>query len=133
MPPEINLNNEKNNGETVLKLIRKNLVLSVHDVSSGGLLVSLSEMSIGSNLGAKIYKPKKLNNKFEYFFGEDQGRYILEVEKANLDKVNKILMDNEIYYENIGKTQVESFEIESEFNIGVNDLYKINNQWYNNY
>ncbi len=64
LPPEINLNNEKNNGETVLQLIRKNLVTSAHDISSGGLLVALSEMSIGSNLGAKIYKPKKLTNKF---------------------------------------------------------------------
>ena len=42
LPPEINLNNEKNNGETVLKLIDKNLVTSVHDISSGGLLVALS-------------------------------------------------------------------------------------------
>ena len=133
LPPEINLNNEKNNGETVLQLIRKNLVTSVHDISSGGLLVALSEMSIGSNLGAKIYKPKKLTNKFEYFFGEDQGRYIIEVEKANLEKVIKMLNGNEVYYENIGKTQAKNFEVESEFNIGVNDLFKINNQWYNNY
>ena len=42
-------------------------------------------------------------------------------------------MFQEIYYENIGKTQVKNFEIESEFNIDVNDLFKINNQWYNNY
>ena len=133
LPPEINLNNEKNNGETVLQLIRKNLVTSVHDISSGGLLVALSEMSIGSNLGAKIYKPKKLTNIFEYFFGEDQGRYIIEVEKTNLDKVIKMINDNEIYYENIGKTQVKNFEIENEFKIDVNDLFKINNQWYNNF
>ena len=41
-------------------------------------------MSLGSNYGAKIHKPKKLTNLFEYFFGEDQGRYIIEVEKENL-------------------------------------------------
>ena len=74
-----------------------------------------------------------MTNKFEYFFGEDQGRYIVEVEKANLEKVIKMLNGNEVYYENIGKTQVKNFEVESEFNIDVNDLFKINNQWYNNY
>ena len=95
--------------------------------------MALSEMCIGSNLGAKINKPKKLANKFEYFFGEDQGRYVIEVEKANLDKVIKIVKENEIYYENIGKTQVKNFEIENEFKIDVNDLFKINNQWYNNF
>ena len=67
-PPEINLVNEKNNGLAVLKLIKDNLVLSAHDISSGGMLVSLAEMSINSGLGLKIYKPKKLTNLFEYIF-----------------------------------------------------------------
>ena len=43
LPPEINLLNEKNNGECLLKLIDKNLVLSSHDVSSGGLITALSK------------------------------------------------------------------------------------------
>ena len=73
-PPEVNLLNEKNNGEIVLNLINSNLVYSVHDVSNGGLIVALSEMSIGSNFGVKIYKSKKLRNLAQYFFGEDQGR-----------------------------------------------------------
>ena len=40
--PETNLSNEKNNGEAVLNLINNNLTISVHDVSSGGLITSLS-------------------------------------------------------------------------------------------
>ena len=71
MPPEINLLNEKNNGEIVLKLINNNLVLSSHDVSNGGLITALSEMSLSSLYGAKINKPKKLTNLINYFF-EDQ-------------------------------------------------------------
>ena len=83
MPPEVNLLNEKNNGENVLKLVHDNLVLSMHDVSSGGLIVALSEMSIASNYGVKINKPKKLTNLLEYFFGEDQSRYVLEIDPKN--------------------------------------------------
>ena len=132
-PPEVNLLNEKNNGETVLNLINSNLVYSVHDVSNGGLIVALSEMSIGSNIGVKIYKSKKLRNLAQYFFGEDQGRYILEIDKKNLIKAEKILAKNNIYYENIGITQKDYFEVESEMKLDINDLYKINNQWYNNY
>ena len=90
-------------------------------------------MSIGSNLGVKIEKPKKLRNLSQYFFGEDQGRYILEIDKKNLIKVEKILKKNNIYYENIGFTQKKYFEIEGEMKIDINDLFKINNQWYNNY
>ena len=47
-PPEVNLLNEKNNGDIVLKLIEKGLINTVHDISSGGLILALSEMSIAS-------------------------------------------------------------------------------------
>ncbi len=133
MPPEINLHNEKNNGECVIELINKKLVMSSHDVSSGGLLTALSEMAMTSGLGVKINKPKKLTNLFEYFFGEDQARYIIEVEKNNLPKIEKILRENEIYYENIGFTQQKFFEIEGELKISTKDLFKINNEWYRSY
>ena len=133
MPPEINLLNEKNNGENVLKLIRNNLVLSSHDVSSGGLITALSEMTIDSDYGVKVSKPKKLTNLFKYFFGEDQGRYILEIDPKNLLKTEKILKDGNIYYENIGYTQNDYFEIDGKTKINIKDLYKINNEWYNNY
>ena len=133
MPPEINLLNEKNNGECLLGLIDKNLILSSHDISSGGLITALSEMTLTSNFGAKITKPKKLTNLFQYFFGEDQARYIVEVENMNLTKVEKLLKDNDIYFENIGFTQKEYLEIEGELKINTKDLFKINNEWYNNY
>ena len=132
-PPEINLNNEKNNGEIVLDIIKNNLVNAVHDISQGGLLVALAEMCIGSKLGANIRKPKKLGNIFEYFFGEDQSRYILEVDKKNLTKVEKLLENNNIFYEDIGYTQREKLEIEKEMTVDIKDLCEINNQWYKNY
>ena len=37
------------------------------------------------------------------------------------------------FYESIGLTQKDYFEIEKEMKISVKELYKINNQWYNNY
>ena len=132
-PPEINLLNEKNNGQMVLNLIKNDLVLSVHDVSSGGIIVALSEMSLSSNFGAKIEKPKKIRNLFEYFFGEDQGRYILEIEKDKLAKALKILNDNKVFSEIIGKTQKGCFELPGELKINLKDLYSINNKWYHNY
>ena len=90
-------------------------------------------MTMTSNFGAKIYKPKKLSNLSEYFFGEDQARYIIEVEKNNLPQIEKILKEGNIFYENIGYTQKNYFEIENELKISTKDLFKINNEWYNNY
>ena len=90
-------------------------------------------MSIGSNLGVKIEKSKKLRNSIEYFFGEDQGRYVLEIDKRKCKQVEKILNTDNIYYENIGITQEKYFEIEGEMKTNINDLFKINHKWYNNY
>ena len=67
--------------------MKNNLIFSAHDVSSGGLLVAMAEMSISSGLGLKIYKPKKAANSIEYFFGEDQGRYLLEISPDSLKKL----------------------------------------------
>tara|TARA_B100001027_G_scaffold195996_1_gene152621 strand:+ start:1 stop:1425 length:1425 start_codon:yes stop_codon:yes gene_type:complete len=133
MPPEINLINEKNNGENLLKLIDENLILSSHDVSNGGLLVAIAEMIFNSNYGAKLHKPKKLTNLYEYFFGEDQARYVIEIDENNCSKAEKILKDNSIYYEMIGNTQKDYLEIDGELKISTKDLFKVNNKWYNNY
>ena len=132
-PPEINLLNEKNNGDVVLSLINNDLILSCHDVSNGGLIIALSEMVMSSEIGVKIEKPKKLRDLNEYFFGEDQGRYILEIKPENTKKIENFLKENDIYFENIGRTQEKYFEIVGEMKIDTNALFKINNQWYNNY
>ena len=132
-PPEANLLNERNNGENILKLIENNFINSIHDISSGGLIVTLAEMSINSSLGVKIKKPKSLSNLFEFFFSEDQGRYCIEIDKEKYDNVKKILQENNIFHEIIGVVQRDDFELEKEFKISINDLYKINNKWYYNY
>ena len=132
-PPEINLTNERNNGLAVLKLIKENLVLSAHDISSGGMLVSLAEMSMASMLGLKIYRPKRLTNSVEYFFAEDQGRYLLEINKNNLKKIESSLKKNNIFFEVVAEVQNDVFEIEKEFSMKVNDLYNCNNQWYHKF
>ena len=88
-PPKVNLINEKNNGEAVLNLINKNLVLSAHDVSDGGLILALIEMSLGSHLGAIIEKPKKLSNLIEFFLGRSRKIRNLEIEEENYKKSRK--------------------------------------------
>jgi len=132
-PPEVNLSNEKNNGEAVLKLINSKLVDSVHDISSGGLILALTEMAISSGYGLKIDKPAKLSNLTEYYFGEDQGRYLLEIEPKNLQNVFKILSKDNIYNEKVATVQKDNLEILGELKIHVDELYKINNTWYNCY
>jgi len=69
----------------------------------------------------------------EYFFGEDQNRYLVEIEPDNLEKVKKILDENNVFNEIIASVQKDNFEIIGELKININELSKINNKWYNNY
>tara|TARA_Y100000816_G_scaffold286494_1_gene267711 strand:+ start:100 stop:2292 length:2193 start_codon:yes stop_codon:yes gene_type:complete len=132
-PPEVNLFNEKNNGETILKLNKENLILSCHDVSIGGILVSLSKMCIKGNKGVKINQQIKLRNKFRYFFSEDQGRYIIEIKKEDLEKVKKILDENSVHYDELGTVISENLQFIDELNINMTNLSKQYKTWLNNY
>ena len=132
-PPEINLFNEKNNGLTILELIKKELVMSVHDISKGGLIAAISKMCILGDIGAKIFLPKKLINLHNYVFGEDQSRYLIEVEEKLTNDVQKILEKNGVYSEIVGKTQNNNLELDKEFSISIEDLKREYFNWFDKY
>jgi len=132
-PPEINLFNEKNNGETVLNLIDKNYVKSVHDISLGGILIAVAKMCIKGKKGIKLKKPNYLINQFEYFFGEDQGRYIIEIEKENFDKIKEILNKNSIHYDMLGILTESDIFIDSKSKVTIDELIASNTSWLTNY
>jgi len=132
-PPEINLFNEKNNGLLIKRLITEKLVNSVHDISSGGILVTLCEMCIAGKIGAKIKVPQNNLGIHKYLFGEDQSRYIIEVSKKNKNEVSKIMEENNIYYDIIGKTQNDRISLENEFDVKLSELDKLNTFWFRNY
>ena len=132
-PPEVNLFNEKNNGETILKLINENLVMSCHDVSIGGILIALSKMCIKGNKGVKINSQISLLNKFNYFFAEDQGRYIIEIEKSNLNTVKEKLKDNSVHFDEIGTVNEDKLQFKDELNIDIKELSKKYKTWLESY
>ena len=132
-PPEVNLFNEKNNGETILKLINKKLILSCHDVSVGGILTAVSKMCIKGKKGVKINPQINFLNKFSYFFAEDQGRYVIEIEKKNLDSVKKLLKENSVHFDEFGVVTKEKLQFKDELNISIVDLSKKYKSWLENY
>ena len=132
-PPEVNLFNEKNNGETILKLIDKKLILSCHDVSVGGILTAVSKMCIKGKKGVKINPQINFLNKFSYFFAEDQGRYVIEIEKKNLDSVKKLLKENSVHFDEFGVVTKERLQFKDELNISIVDLSKKYKSWLEDY
>ena len=131
-PPEINLFNEKNIGLTLLKLIEEKLIESSHDVSLGGIIVAICKMCIKGKKGIKIGKLKNLMNKFKYFFAEDQGRYIIEVNNENLKKVEALLSKNSVHFDELGTITKNEIFITDEQNMKIDELIDYNN-WIKTY
>ncbi|MDF1858136.1 MAG: phosphoribosylformylglycinamidine synthase subunit PurL [Candidatus Pelagibacter bacterium] len=132
-PPEINLFNEKNNGETILRLIDQKFIKSAHDVSLGGIITALSKMCIKGKKGATLKKPNYLINEFEYLFGEDQGRYIIEINKDDLKNVTKILKDNSVHFDELGMVNEGDLIINDKTKVSIDDLIKSHTTWLTNY
>ena len=132
-PPEINLFNEKNNGETILKLIEDNYIKSIHDVSLGGILIGISKMCIKGNIGIELMKPKSLLSEFEYFFSEDQGRYIIEISKSDIKKVTNFLEKNAVHYDEIGILNGNSISFNEKTIVPIDELTSYNSNWLTDY
>jgi len=128
-PPEVNLFNEKNNGETILNLIKKNYIKSAHDVSLGGIITAIAKMCINGNKGINLEKPNYLIHQFEYLFGEDQGRYIIEIEKDNFDNVKEILTKSSIHYDELGIVTKKDIIIDKKSKVSIDELNKSNRTW----
>ena len=72
-------------------------------------------------------------NYFEYFFGEDQGRYLIEIEKNDLNKVKSVLDKNSVYFTEVGIIQEKNIVLKDKLNVTVDELIKSNKTWLTNY
>jgi len=132
-PPEVNLFNEKNIGESILSLINKDYVRSVHDISLGGILTAISKMCIKGNKGIKLNKNKNLMSEIEYYFAEDQGRYLIEINPKSLKEVTKILDKNSVHHEELGIIIEKDMIINEKTKVTIDELRTYNTNWLNNY
>jgi phosphoribosylformylglycinamidine synthase II len=83
VPPPVNLEAEGKNGAFIRELITNGLVTAVHDISDGGLLVTVAEMAIASGIGASIDFERidypTGSTLAAILFGEEQGRYVVAI------------------------------------------------------
>jgi len=81
-PPPVDLAAEKAVGDFVRAQILAGSVRACHDVSDGGLLVALAEMAMAGLTGVRLFTGPREIPGHAYWFGEDQGRYVLAVPDA---------------------------------------------------
>ena len=74
---------EKRNGDFVRRLITDGKVTACHDVSDGGVLLTVAEMALAGDIGATLQIPDLDIPAHAWLFGEDQGRYVVTTRDAD--------------------------------------------------
>ena len=89
------------------KLLEDELILSMHDISDGGMITALIEMALCSNTGLDINLDYPEKSKIiPKLFSEESG-LIIEVNNESLEKVKKYLGGLDINFEEIAKKNSE--------------------------
>ena len=78
--------------------IIQKLILSCHDLSEGGLGLSLSEMAFSGDIGVEVSLDDIVyigtKRRFDYIlFSESNSRFLIEVEKKNYKKIEELFID----------------------------------------
>ena len=71
--PKVDLAVERANGDAVRALVVAGTVNAVHDISDGGLIVTIAEMALAGKIGATLDVALTTASAF----GEDQSRYVV--------------------------------------------------------
>jgi len=103
-PPPVDLAAERRAGDLVRELIGKGLATAIHDASDGGLLVALAEMAMASGIGAELGAPPAESVPHAFWFGEDQGRYILTVRQSDAERVMQAATAAHVPLQRLGVT-----------------------------
>lgn len=99
--PYFDLEEEYRMQRFVLELIHKKLLRSAHDVSEGGLFISLLESAMVRKLGFDIRTPSSLRRD-AFLFGEGQGRVAVSAAEENITEICTLANTHKVPVENIG-------------------------------
>lgn len=123
--PVVNFDDSKKNMNSVLDLIKNDLIKSAHDCSKGGLAVAVSEICMTNQIGCTVSLDKVPGDKLtvdRILFSESHSRYLLSFDKKNLSKIKDLLKKNKASFKEIGKFGGENIQ----FTNKIQSVVKLN-------
>ncbi|MBT4479252.1 MAG: phosphoribosylformylglycinamidine synthase subunit PurL, partial [Flavobacteriales bacterium] len=111
--PNFDLDVEVELQHTLTKLIRASVIESAHDISDGGLFITLLESSMVSNLGFDITTSAEIRED-AFLFGESPSRVIISVREVKEDRFLDILRESNIPFTLIGHVSKSEIRIDDQ-------------------
>ena len=138
-PPPVDLESEIKAGRLIRTLIREGRVAAVHDCADGGLLVAIAEMALAggkhglsresSGLGVELYPYEGKLPAHAIWFGEDQGRYVVEVTPQKAEEVLERARLLELPARIIGRTGGDAIGLKGETALPLSELRAVHEAW----
>ncbi len=104
--PEVRLDEERKLINALVEMVQRDMILSAHDVSTGGLLINVLESLFPTNLGAELelYGEERVD---AFLFSEMPTRVVVSVDTSKADELKDFLEEREIDWLYIGKVTSE--------------------------
>ena len=87
--------------QSVSSLIKEDLIISAHDVSDGGLFITLLESSMANNLGFSINSADNIR-KDAFLFGESPSRVVVSIDNGNKQAFEDLLSKSKTSFHLLG-------------------------------
>ena len=122
--PFFDIEKEEQLQEVVKGLIENGLIRSAHDVSDGGLFVTLLESAMVHNKGFDITTTADIR-KDAFLFGEAQSRVVVSVTANNEDRFVDFMIEKEIPFSTLGHVTKSELRIDDDSFGFIYDVRKI--------
>jgi len=119
--PYFDIEEEATLQHKIAELIKAGAIQSAHDISEGGLFITLIESCFNRNLGIDVVAGDIKIRKDAYWFGEAQSRVVVSVKAANIELFKKIIGNHPC--EELGEVTSGSIEVDG-LNWGTINTWK---------
>ena len=127
-PPSVDLERERVHGTFVRAQIAGGQAICAHDVSDGGLLCALAEMCLPHKIGCAT----DIEGDHGFWFGEDQGRYLVGLEPEAKAGFEKAAAEAGVHLTQIGATGGTELTIAGAMTISLVEIAKAHENWFPN-
>ena len=109
-----------------MKLIRSGVIESAHDVSDGGLFITLLESSFTNNLGFEIVSSSEVRDD-AFLFGESPSRVVVSVTEIGEDAFLDVLKDCSIPFILLGHVTKGRITVDDKYYGNIEEYKRIYN------
>lgn len=111
--PYFDLEKEYATHQVIKELIKQKLIASAHDISDGGLYITLLESAMPGNLGFAVETDAGIR-KDAFLFGEAQGRIVVSVKPDGQEAFIELMATSEIEFSLLGTVTNGTIKVDDE-------------------